>query len=367
MLSSMQLYMFIMFCVTVVLVFLAEFGTHQRFKRAMALASIATVSAAIAALVRDPPKAGDWPTMTWELQGAPARKKQSRTAYVRTGDDEGPDEVDHVVEEKKSRIADGSTAAERLEGVFLAAFKAPRDPGPSAGDKVRDCDRCPEMVLVPAGTSGIGADADDAAATRAERPQRTVKIWPGFMMSRAEVSVEQYNAFATATQRALGRCEDAGQTDASAAATCVSHADAKAYVAWLTRMTGKPYRLPSAAEWEYVARAEQAGPDRPAAWSSARGELSRVVQMAHAAPHPWTFTGLGGGVAEITADCWHDDLSRLPANGEAFEPEQGCALRVLKDGPERSLTQPRRPSARRPIASSAADPRTGFRIVRSLK
>ncbi|MEQ1710367.1 MAG: SUMF1/EgtB/PvdO family nonheme iron enzyme [Hyphomicrobium sp.] len=367
MLSSMQLYMFIMFIVTVVLVFLAEFGTDLRFKRAMALASIATVSAAIAALVRDPPKAGEWPTMTWELQGEPARKKQTRTAYVRTGDDEGPDEVNHVVEEKKSRIADGNSAAERLEGVFLASFKAPRDPGPSAGDKVRDCDRCPEMVLVPAGTSRIGADADEAAATRAERPQRTVKFWPGFMMSRAEVSVEQYNAFATATRRAPRRCEDAGQTDAGAAVTCVSYADAKAYAAWLTRITGKLYRLPSAAEWEYVARAEQAGPDKLATWPSAREELSRVAQMADASPHPWTFTGLGSGVAEITADCWHDDLSRLPANGEAFEPETGCALRVLKDGSERLLTQPQRLSSRRPIASSAADPRTGFRIVRGLK
>ncbi len=365
--SSMQLLMVGMFVLTFVLVLLAELGTNIRFKRAMALASIATVTAAIAALVRDPPKAGEWPTMTWELQGKPAKKKQTRTAYVRTGDEDQQDEVDYVVEEKKTRFAEEDTASERLERMFVTAFKAPRDLGPSAGDKLRDCEACPELVLVPAGTSRVGADNGDGAATRAEFPQTVVRIWPGFMMGRAEVSAAEYRAFTNATGRKIRRCDSGGDMALVTAATCVSHDDALAYVAWLRRVTGKSYRLPSAAEWEYAARAEQAGEAGVATFGSERARLSRVGLAVSDNDHPWGLQGLGGGVAELTADCWDDDLRRMPPNGEAFAPGARCDRHVLKDGAGMEAPQWRRPSARRPIAHASAVPNAGFRVVRSVK
>lgn len=376
MLSTLQHLMFIMFVLTIVLVLLAEFGTDIRFKRAMALASIATVSTAIVALVRDPPKAGDWPTMTWELQGKPAKKKQTRTAYVSTADDDGPDDVNQVVEEKKTRFAEGDTASERLEHMFVMAFTSPRDLGPSAGDKVRDCEACPELLLVPAGVSRVGGDAGDGLTMRAELPQTVVRIWPGFMLSRSEVTEAEYGAFTRATGRAIRTCPAADDTAGSALASCVNQDDALAYVAWLRLVTGKTYRLPSASEWEYAARAEQAGwaeqAGAPGLSSSgqpivSRPVVSRVAISAVVADHPWGLHGLGGGLAERTADCWDDDLSRLPSNGEAFVPHDRCGRNVLKDGAASELPIWARPSARRPIDTRAASARVGFRVVRSIK
>lgn len=367
MLSSMQSLMFGMFVLTIVLVLIAEFATNIRFKRVMALASIATVTAAIGALVRDPPKGGDWPLMTWELQGKPAKKKQTRTAYVRTGDEDEPDQVNYVVEEKKTAFAEEDTASERLERLFVTAFKAPRDLGPSAGDKVRDCEACPELVLVPAGTSRVGADLDDAFATHAERPQAIVRIWPGFFMSRNEVSAAEYRAFSTATGRTERRCEVVGDMHAGAEATCVSPDDALAYVAWLRRITGKSYRLPSAAEWEYAARAEQSGEAGRLTFGANMTRVSRAVHAATGDVHPWGLQGMGSGVAELTADCWSDDLRLLPTNGEAFAPSSRCPLHVLKDGAATDLEAWRRPSARQPIDHAAFSARTGFRVVRSIK
>lgn len=367
MLTTLQLLMFIMFVLTFVLVLLAEFGTDIRFKRVMAMASIVTVSAAITALVRDPPKAGDWPTLAWELQGQTAKKKQTRTAYVRTGDDGGPDDVDYVVEDKKTRFAEEDSASERVERMFVMAFKTPRDLGPGAGAKFRDCEACPELILVPGGTSRIGADAGDDLATRAEFPQKEVRIWPGYMLGRAEVTAAEYQAFAVATGRAVRSCATPADEIASAAAVCVSHGDALAYVAWLRRVTGKAYRLPSAAEWEYAARAERAGEPGLAQGRPNVPEVRRVGYAAAAADHPWGFSGLGGGVAEITADCWADDLVRMPSNGEAFTTDATCSRNVLKDGAALESPHWRRVSARRPLEQTFATPRIGFRVARSLR
>lgn len=364
--STLQLLMFGMFGLTVVLVLLAELGTNIRFKRAMALASIATVSTAIVALVRDPPKAGDWPTMTWQLQGKSAQKPRTRTAYVRSGDDE-QQQQETVVEEEAARFAAGDTTAEQLERAVIMAFRAPRELGPAAGESVRDCVACPELVLIPAGTSRVGGDPGDQLAMRAELPQTVVRIWPGFMIGRSEVTEAEYRAFTRATGRVASACRAEDDAAAPGLASCVSHDDALAYVAWLRRITGKAYRLPSAAEWEYAARAEQAGLASAGSIGSSDPVVRRVGHAANQADHPWGVQGLGGGVSERVADCWDDDLSRMPPNGEAFAPSERCARHVLKDGAPREATFWSRPSARRPIDRGTASARVGFRVVRAVR
>lgn len=370
MLSFAQFMMFALFAATIALVVVAELVPHLPTKRAAALASIATVTAALGFLWRDPPRGGDWPTMSWTYTGKTAKPKQ-RTAYVRAGEDEAGDEAEtRIVEEPGgAAISTGDSAAERLETAFVAAFRSIPPPGPAAGDTERDCGHCPELVTIPAGDAVVGADPGDAAATPAEHPRRTVKHWPGFLMSRAEVSAAEYAAFVRATGRAKADCDGAGVATGIAAtggaATCVTAADAVAYAGWLTRTTGKTYRLPSESEWEYVARAGEAV-------GSGAGLRTGLVPASTAAAdgpggehrHPWSVVGLGGGVAEITADCWTADLSRLPSNGGAVEQHGSCPSRVLRDGAEGELSLWRRPSARRPLAAGVASPGIGFRVVR---
>ena len=204
MLSFAQFMMFALFAATFVLVVVAELVPHLPTRRAAALASIATVSAALGLLWRDPPRGGDWPTMSWTYAGKAAKPNQ-RTAYVRAGEDQTEDEAEtRIVEEPGgSAISTGDSAAERLETAFVAAFRSIPPPGPAAGDTVRDCGHCPELVIIPAGDGVVGADPGDAAATPAEHPRRTVKHWPGFLMSRAEVSAAEYAAFVRATGRGM--------------------------------------------------------------------------------------------------------------------------------------------------------------------
>ena len=145
----------------------------------------------------------------------------------------------------------------------------------------RDCPECPEMIAVPQGSFRMGLPGSMRSEKHNfESPQHDVTIGYEFLVGRFEVTVGQFAAFTKdsgyATEKAEGctvlngkmlwsleadknwRNPGFQQSDEHPV-VCVSWTDAKAYVDWLSRKTGKTYRLLSESEWEYAARAGSRG------------------------------------------------------------------------------------------------------------
>jgi formylglycine-generating enzyme required for sulfatase activity len=219
----------------------------------------------------------------------------------------------------------------------------------------------------------MGAAPGDAIATDAERPTRMIGFGAPFAISRTEVTVGQYAAFLEATGHAPPPCPEAKHgIDPDLPVTCTSWRDAEAYAAWLARRTHKPFRLPSEAEWEYVARAGAAGLfaggeqlARSAANIARADGLS--VPVGSYPPNSFGVYDMHGNAAELVEGCWTASPAALPGDGRASSPGLGCSQRVLRDAHAGEAATMTRLSARRPIDPDARLPGVGFRVARDLK
>ena len=191
------------------------------------------------------------------------------------------------------------------------------------GEVFRDCDECPEMVVLPEG---------------------------GLALGRYEVTVGEYRAFAAATGVGAGDCFGTSwrapgfpQTDRHPV-TCVSWDDAQAYVSWLSRRTGAAYRLPTEAESERAASGSQAGCSR--ARTRNRGTCPVGTYGSNAAG----LSDMVGNLWEWTSDCC----------------EGNCGRRVLRGGSWYYNAENLRPGARDWTSAGDRDLSRGFRVSRTL-
>jgi formylglycine-generating enzyme required for sulfatase activity len=211
--------------------------------------------------------------------------------------------------------------------VAKAADAAPRT--------FRDCDVCPAMVALSGGTFMMGSPANDEGRDADEGPQHRVTVKP-FAIGQYEVTFDEWDACVAAGGCNGYRPGDQGWGRGKRPVISVAWDDAKAYVAWLTKKTGKPYRLPSEAEWEYAAHA---GTTTPFAFGATLTKdqanfgliLGKTQPIGSYPPNAWGVYDLHGNVWEWVEDCWHDNYQGAPVDGSAWAQGK-CSSRVVRGG-----------------------------------
>jgi sulfatase modifying factor 1 len=276
---------------------------------------------------------------------------------------------------------------------------------PQAGKVLQDCPTCPAVTVLPAGRFEQGSKYTDTTASPFEKPAHVVAIHYPFAMSTNAVTVDEFRAFVTATGHDMqGGCdiydgnwrrrpdsnwENPGfaQTG-SHPVTCASWNDAKAYATWLSKTTGHRYRLPSASEWEYAARA---GAAAVLPWSEASGACTgaNVADQSAARRYPgWTVFGCDDGFAftapvgsfkanafglndmlgnvfQWTEDCWRADYVGAPIDGSA-RTGGDCSDHELRGGSWFSTPAYVRANYRNHFAADYRTSSVGIRLVRDV-
>lgn len=271
----------------------------------------------------------------------------------------------------------------------------------------RDCPGCPEMVVVRAGHFEMGSPDAENDREDNEGPVHRVKL-AAFALGRTEITRGQFAAFVKDTRyQAVDNCwtleggkfqkrsgrywRDLGflQNDNHPAA-CISWNDAHAYTKWLSRKTGKHYRLPSEAEWEYAARAKTNtdrywGNDPDAACKYAN-VADKTVQTstgalswsAHDCTDGYSYTSpvgkfkanrfglydMLGNLWEWTEDSYHDSYDGAPENGSAWQGKD--AKRVIRGGSWNNGPTRVRAAKRGRDKPTSRFCNIGFRVARTL-
>ena len=226
----------------------------------------------------------------------------------------------------------------------------------------------------------MGSAQDDPDRQQVEGPSRRVVITRPFAIGKFEITVDEFTAFVAATATTMNspfnKCAVTLSVDVEPPtwmqsenasfrrpgfdvtgahpAGCVSWYDAQAYVAWLRRRTGKPYRLPTEVEWEYAARAGTTtkfnfGDDERLlcdyarfadltshyAWrDSCRSGLTNdgPIQVGKLKPNAWGIFDMHGNVWEWVEDCWTPNWTEIPTDGSAYARPGNCEMGVIRGG-----------------------------------
>jgi formylglycine-generating enzyme required for sulfatase activity len=247
---------------------------------------------------------------------------------------------------------------------------------PGALTEFKDCAECPQMVVIPAGEFTMGSPASEQNA----ETQHRVTIAAPFAVSKFEITFDDWDV--CANEGGCGRSlTDEGWGREKFPVIHISWANAKAYVTWLSRKTGKPYRLLSESEWEYAARA---GTTTPFSFGdtvspseanfdgspdgSGPSDLNRQKTMPVGSfpPNGFGLHDMHGNVSEWVEDCWHDQYTAAaPTNGSPWL-EGNCDGRVMRGGSWEDSQEELRSAARTGEYKDNSSYVDGLRIARGL-
>lgn len=267
-----------------------------------------------------------------------------------------------------------TSAKTRAPGVVKPAATTAEKPAMSKGRSLRDAlgdgSLGPRLVEIAAAEFHMGSGANSLEFD--ERPRHTVKLG-SFAIATHEVTFDDYDTFARATGRALP--EDNGWGRGLRPVINVSWEDAQAYTRWLSEQTGRRYRLPTEAEWEYAAGGFVAslywwgntpGTARANCFNCASEWDAKTTAPSGSFPeNPLGVYDTAGNVAEWVQDCYHPSYEGAPADGSAWV-SVGCSRRVVRGGGYNSPASTLRTSKRDQQPASVRTDDIGFRVAREL-
>jgi formylglycine-generating enzyme len=313
----------------------------------------------------------------------------------------------------------------------------------TAAETFRDCSICPTLVKLPRGTFRMGtapektgtdvqtgekantdvqkddssdSDAAEDRDSNDEHPQHSVTFEKPFALGKYPVTRGEFAVFVKETGHDSPACFMGGlenvadvvlprglswrnpgfaQTERDPA-VCVTFDDAKRYAGWLSRKTGKPYRLPTEAEWEYAARA---GTTTPRYWTGEDAVACRFANVLDQAaakafnldkdskdafypcrdgyiytapsgsfpPNAFGLYDMLGNVWQWVADCYTVNYKEALADGSGSKnPDDECGTRVLRGGSWATPIEDVRSAYRHGDGPNTRTIIIGFRVARSL-
>jgi formylglycine-generating enzyme required for sulfatase activity len=304
------------------------------------------------------------------------------------------------------------------EQLTNARLYASYKPGQVFSDRYVDLPgKTPAMVVIPTGNFQMGAPDSEDDHKAAETPQHQVTIGKGFAMARSAITVGQFREFV----RASGYVPDSVKLDGASVydeqsgalrddpraswqddyaghragenlpVVNISWGDAKAYADWLSQRTGKVYRLPSEAEFEYALRGGtttrywwgDGTPTHPVENLTGSGDRSHIGRRwSHAfrgysdgywgpapvmtfAANPFGLYDINGNVSEWVQDCWHESYVSAPNDGSGWL-NPGCSTHVVRGGSWGSSPDQVNSAYREGADGSMRSGRVGFRVLREL-
>ena len=276
----------------------------------------------------------------------------------------GPQTYARIKEEARKLSAEGTTALKQT---------------PKASDKMgrefQDCPACPKMMVVAAGSFLMGSIGEISYPN--ERPQHKVTFETPFAIGKYEVTFSEWNACVDDSD--CDKDVDPGNKRNNLPVADVSWKDAVDFTKWLARNTGKTYRLPSEAEWEYAARA---GSNKDYPWGDeigigkancnlCGGEWGDGKRTSPVGTFPANAFGLHdthGNVWEWVQDPWHDHYFGARTDGSVWIQGGNTARRVIRGGSfDYNVDQLRmRTAARLAYGVNYRRDNLGFRVARDL-
>ncbi|MEC9367219.1 MAG: SUMF1/EgtB/PvdO family nonheme iron enzyme, partial [Pseudomonadota bacterium] len=351
------------------------------------------------------------PPLSEAAQAWAATKDSSSQAVLEAFIKQFPDSVFATLAQARLKELKGDKVA---VGIFpeQPTVKPPSVPVRrlTPGESFTDCDACPDMMVVPSGNFQMGSGNYEKGRDKNEGPQHKVSIARPFAVAKYEATVGQFRAFVQESgYRAGHSCEtyENGITQARTGrnwdnpghaqsdrhpVVCVSWNDIMAYVDWLKKKTGKPYRLLTESEWEYSARA---GMSHAYHWGNDINQMCKYANGLDASasvkwrgrvacndgsgdwsmpvgsylPNGFGLYDMHGNVREYVDDCWAPDYKGAPTDGSARKSSPfGCGnngIRVSRGGdwvvaPVTMRSAYRHMTGERPVYYF------GFRVARNL-